>query len=164
LSIERKSSSCAGNAKNCWKKIRNREIIEEKSRKLEALANRLSKYLSPQIYETIFTGDNTVQQSFTRKNLTIFFSDIVSFTDITNGMEPERLAAVINTYFSEMSAIALEYGGTLDKFIGDAMLVFFGDPETHGEKEDASRCAQMALRMQQRIEELQGIWKSQGVS
>jgi len=88
----------------------------------------------------------------------------VSFTDITNGMEPERLAAVINTYFSEMSAIALEYGGTLDKFIGDAMLVFFGDPETHGEKEDASRCAQMALRMQQRIEELQGIWKSQGVS
>ena len=88
----------------------------------------------------------------------------MSFTDITNGMEPERLAAVINTYFSEMSAIALEYGGTLDKFIGDAMLVFFGDPETHGEKEDASRCAQMALRMQQRIEELQGIWKSQGVS
>lgn len=145
-------------------KIRNREIIEEKTRKLEALANRLAKYLSPQIYETIFTSDNDVLQSFSRKNLTIFFSDIVSFTDITDGMEPERLASVINTYFSEMSAIALEYGGTLDKFIGDAMLVFFGDPETRGEQEDAANCAKMALRMQQRIGELEETWKSQGVS
>jgi len=145
-------------------KIRNREIIEEKTRKLEVLANRLAKYLSPQLYETIFTGKSDVKQSFARKNLTIFFSDIEGFTDITDGMEPEGLAFVINTYLSEMSAIALDCGGTIDKFIGDAMLIFFGDPETDGEKEDAIKCAQMALRMQQRADELQDVWQAHGIS
>ena len=145
-------------------KIRNREIIEEKTRKLEALANRLAKYLSPQLYETIFTSKSDVKQSFARKNLTIFFSDIEGFTDISDGMEPEGLAFVINTYLSEMSAIALDCGGTIDKFIGDAMLIFFGDPETDGEKEDAIKCAQMALRMQQRADELQDVWQAHGIS
>lgn len=145
-------------------KIRNREIIEDKTRKLEALANRLAKYLSPQIYASIFTSDSDVKRSFARKNLTIFFSDIEGFTDISDGMEPERLAFVINTYLSEMSAIALDCDGTIDKFIGDAILIFFGDPETEGEKEDAIKCAQMALRMQQRVVELQDFWKTHGVS
>ncbi len=103
-------------------------------------------------------------QSFARKNLTIFFSDIEGFTDISDSLEPERLAFVINTYLSEMSAIALDFGGTIDKFIGDAILIFFGDPETDGEMEDAIKCAQMALRMQQRAEELQEVWKAHGVS
>ena len=145
-------------------KIRNREIIEEKTRKLEALAIRLAKYLSPQLYESIFTGKSDVKQSFARKNLTIFFSDIEGFTDISDSLEPERLAFVINTYLSEMSAIALDCGGTIDKFIGDAILIFFGDPETDGEMEDAIKCAQMALRMQQRAEGLQEVWKTHGVS
>ncbi len=73
-------------------KIRNREIIEDKTKKLEILANRLAKYLSPQIYETIFSGKNDMKETFSRKNLTIFFSDIEGFTDISDGMEPERLA------------------------------------------------------------------------
>ena len=145
-------------------KIRNREIIEEKTRKLEALANRLAKYLSPQLYETIFTGESDVKQSFARKNLTIFFSDIEGFTDISDGMEPERLAFVINTYLGEMSKIALDSGGTIDKFIGDAMLIFFGDPETDGEKEDAIKCAQMALNMQRRADQLQEVWIAHGIS
>ena len=145
-------------------KIRNREIIEEKTQKLEVLANRLAKYLSPQLYESIFSGDTDVKQGFARKCLTVFFSDIENFTDISDGMEPERLAFVINTYLSEMSAIALDCGGTIDKFIGDAILIFFGDPETDGEKEDAIKCAQMALRMQRRINALQKVWKSHGIS
>jgi class 3 adenylate cyclase len=63
-----------------------------------------------------------------------------------------------------MSAIALDCGGTIDKFIGDAILVFFGDPETLGEEEDAVRAVEMALRMQQRVDELQGYWKKNGAS
>lgn len=144
-------------------KLRDREIIEEKSRQLEDLATRLAKYLSPQIYESIFSGKQDVVSSTRRKNLTVFFSDIVSFTDLSDTLEPERLAAVINSYLSEMSSIAIECGGTIDKFIGDAVLVFFGDPETKGEEEDALHCVEMALRMQQRIQELQGHWKKFGV-
>ncbi len=133
-------------------KIHDREIIEEKSRQLESLATRLAKYLSPQIYKSIFENEDGGEQKHARKNLTIFLSDIVKFTDLADTMEPERLAAVINSYLSEMSAIAVECGGTIDKFIGDAVLVFFGDPETEGEEEDALKCAEMAIRMMKRVE------------
>ena len=109
-------------------KERDSHLIREKSLQLENLATRLAKYLSPQIYQSIFEDKETVESKHSRKNLTIFFSDIVKFTDITDSMEPERLATIVNSYLSEMSSIALEYGGTIDKFIGDAILIFFGDP------------------------------------
>ena len=144
-------------------KIRDREIIEEKSQQLERLAMRLAKYLSPQIYESIFSGKQDEATATARKNLTVFFSDIEQFTDLSDTLEPERLASVINSYLSEMSSIAIECGGTIDKFIGDAILVFFGDPETLGEDEDALHCVEMALRMNQRVSELQSHWKKLGV-
>ena len=144
-------------------KIRDREIIEEKSRQLENLATRLAKYLSPQIYQSIFANEDGGEQKHARKNLTIFLSDIVKFTDLADSLEPERLAAVINSYLSEMSAIAVECGGTIDKFIGDAVLIFFGDPETDGEQEDALKCAEMAIRMMKRVSELNKNWKKLGV-
>ncbi|MBT3926477.1 MAG: adenylate/guanylate cyclase domain-containing protein [Rhodospirillaceae bacterium] len=145
-------------------KLRDSEIIADKTLQLENLANRLAKYLSPQIYNSIFTDSAATKDSFARKNLTIFFSDIVGFTDISDGMEPERLAFLINTYLSEMSNIAIEFGGTIDKFIGDAILIFFGDPETEGDQEDAIKCIKMAIRMRERINELQKTWQAQGIS
>ena len=144
-------------------KIRDREIIEEKSAQLEHLATRLAKYLSPQIYESIFSGKQESGATTKRKNLTIFFSDIEQFTDLSETLEPERLTAVINSYLSEMSAIAIQCGGTIDKFIGDAVMVFFGDPESDGEVEDALKAIEMAMLMQQRVGELQSHWKKLGV-
>ena len=144
-------------------KIRDREIIEEKSKQLESLATRLAKYLSPQIYQSIFENENEGEHKHARKNLTIFMSDIVKFTDLADTLEPERLASVINSYLSEMSSIALDCGGTIDKFIGDAVLVFFGDPETEGEEKDALKCSEMAIRMMVRVKELNKHWKKLGV-
>ena len=145
-------------------KLRDRELIEAKTRELERIANRLAKYLSPQIYGSIFSGKSHALDPPARKNLTIFFSDIVGFTEITDGVEPERLSFLINTYLSEMSDIAIEYGGTIDKFIGDAILVFFGDPDTEGDRDDALKCVRMALRMRTRVHELQQIWRENGIS
>ena len=145
-------------------KVRDQELIVEKTVQLENLATRLAKYLSPQIYQTIFSGNQELQDTYARKNLTIFFSDIFQFTDLSDTLEPEKLAKVINSYLSEMTEIALECGGTIDKFIGDAILVFFGDPESQGEANDALGCVEMALRMQQRIQELQDHWKKQSVT
>tara|TARA_Y100001934_G_scaffold239157_1_gene292597 strand:- start:395 stop:1693 length:1299 start_codon:yes stop_codon:yes gene_type:complete len=144
--------------------LKNQELIASKTRELERLANRLAQYLSPQIYETIFSGKESSEDTYTRKNLTVFFSDIVQFTDMSDSLEPEKLATVINSYLSEMTQIALDCGGTIDKFIGDAILVFFGDPDTRGDREDALACVDMATRMQARINELQGYWKKNGVS
>ena len=144
-------------------KLNDKKLIEEKSNKLENLAKRLAKYLSPQIYQNIFDENNDTATTHSRKNLTVFFSDIVSFTDLTDTMEPEKLATVINSYLSEMSTIAIRYGGTIDKFIGDAIMVFFGDPESSGETLDALKCIEMAVSMLKRVEELQPHWKKLGV-
>ena len=145
-------------------KLRDREIIEEKTRRLEELATRLAKYLSPQVYESIFSGRQDASAPTARKNLTVFFSDIEAFADLSDSLEPERVSTIINSYLSEMAGIAIDCGGTIDKFIGDAMVVFFGDPETLGEQEDALNCIEMALRMQQRVAELQGYWKKLGAA
>ncbi|MFO0992983.1 MAG: adenylate/guanylate cyclase domain-containing protein [Hyphomicrobiales bacterium] len=139
-------------------------LVAERTNKLESVANRLAKYLSPQIYSSIFSAKGDAPGALARKNLTIFFSDIEGFTDISDGMEPERLSFFINTYLREMSNIAIEHGGTIDKFIGDAILVFFGDPETEGDRSDALRCARMALRMRERVLELEKVWQENGIS
>ncbi|MDG2474320.1 MAG: adenylate/guanylate cyclase domain-containing protein [Paracoccaceae bacterium] len=144
-------------------KLRDQEIIEEKSARLESIATRLAKYLSPQVYKSIFDSETIDKESHNRRNLTVFFSDIASFTDLSDTLEPEKLAKIINNYLSEMTTIAIECGGTIDKFIGDAVMVFFGDPESLGEEQDALNCIEMALQMQKRIKELRAYYERLGV-
>jgi len=136
---------------------------EEANRILEGLASKLSKYLSPQIYQSIFSGSQTVEISAKRKKLTIFFSDIAGFTETTDNLESEELTDVLNHYLTEMSAIALQYGATIDKYIGDAMLMFFGDPQSKGVQEDAKACVMMAIAMQRRMRELEQQWRERGL-
>src|SRR4029078_10283723 len=97
-----------------------------------------------------------------RKKLTIFFSDIEDFTAKTERMQPEQITLLLNEYFTEMSTIALAHGGTIDKFVGDAMLIFFGDPESKGEVEDAKSCVRMSIEMQHRLDQLYVKWRSAG--
>ena len=144
-------------------KLRDQEIIEEKSNRLENIATRLAKYLSPQVYKSIFESETLEKETHKRRNLTVFFSDIASFTDLSDTLEPEKLAKIINNYLSEMTTIAIECGGTIDKFIGDAFMVFFGDPESLGEEQDALNCVEMAIQMQKRIEELRTYYERLGV-
>ena len=128
------------------------------------LSNQLGKYLPPQIQDAFAKGDYDTGITTRRKKLTIFFSDIVNFTATSDKLQPEDLTRYLNEYFSEMTGIALDSGGTIDKYIGDAMMVFFGDPETNGEKEDARACVEMALKMQERMKELQDKWLTEGFS
>lgn len=137
--------------------------LAEKSAALEALSSKLAKYLAPQVYNSIFTGRQDVRIASQRKKLTICFSDIAGFTETTDKMESEDLTQLINHYLTEMSKIALEHGATIDKYVGDAILMFFGDPETRGVREDALACVQMALAMQERMSELAEIWRDIGI-
>lgn len=136
--------------------------LDEKTRTLESLAVKLSKYLSPQVYASIFAGSRDVELATERKRLTVFFSDIKDFTATTADMQPEDLTAMLNRYFTVMSKIALAHGAHIDKFIGDAMLMFFGDPETRGAEEDAWACVRMAVAMQRQMVELQQEWRAIG--
>ncbi|MEZ0309338.1 MAG: adenylate/guanylate cyclase domain-containing protein, partial [Ramlibacter sp.] len=132
------------------------------ARRLEALSQKLGRYLAPQVYRSLFDGSRDAEIKTQRKKLTVFFSDIKDFTASTAKWQPEEITFLLNSYFSEMSKIAHEYGGTLDKFIGDAMVIFFGDPDTRGVREDALQCVKMALAMQKRMGELQALWRHMG--
>ena len=137
--------------------------ISETNSMLETLSGKLAKYLPPQIYATIFSGAQDVKVVSQRKKLTVFFSDIVEFTETTDKMESEDLTQLLNQYLTEMSRIALDHGATIDKYIGDAIMIFFGDPETRGVAEDALACVKMAVAMQKRIRQLAAIWRDAGI-
>ena len=145
-------------------------LVQERTRalavrteQLETLSNKLSKYLSPQLYTSIFHGRQEVEIVSTRKKLTVFFSDLVGFTETTENLESEELTDILNRYLNEMASIALKHGATLDKYVGDAIVAFFGDPETRGVGEDAKACVAMAVEMQQRIAELESEWRLVGL-
>ncbi|MEO6017115.1 MAG: adenylate/guanylate cyclase domain-containing protein [Polaromonas sp.] len=132
------------------------------ARRLEALSEKLSRYLAPQVYQSLFEGSQQGEIHTERKKLTVFFSDIKDFTGSTAKWQPEDITRLLNSYFSEMSVIAAEYGGTVDKFIGDAMVIFFGDPHSLGVQQDALQCVKMAIAMQSRMSELQALWRDSG--
>ena len=148
--------------------VENEKAFEElsfKTERLEKISNQLAKYLSPQIYKNIFETDTDKVETYTRKKLTVFFSDIKEFTSLSDRLDPDLLAEIINEYLSEMTEIALNFGGTIDKFIGDAVLIFFGDPETEGTAVDAEKCVNMAIAMRKRVGELDAVWKKEkGIS
>lgn len=130
--------------------------------KQEKMSLNLSKYLSPQVYNSIVLGKE-VKIGTNRKNLTVFFSDIQGFTQLTDVVDPEILSTLLNDYFNKMSTIALKYGGTIDKFMGDAIMIFFGDPDTNGMKRDALNCILMSLEMRKCMKKLKLKWKSEGI-
>ena len=125
---------------------------------------KLAKYFSPQVYDSIFSGDLEVEIQSKRKQLTVFFSDIKGFSEITERLEPELLTTIVTDYLTAMTNIVVKYGGTVDKYIGDAIMVFFGDPHTKGPKQDAVLCAKMALEMKERLWEIRKIWHDLGVA
>jgi class 3 adenylate cyclase len=128
-----------------------------------SLSHKLAKYLSPQVWQSIFTGERDVRLETQRKKLTIFFSDIKGFTELSEEMEPEGLTELLNNYFNEMSQIALKYGGTIDKFVGDSIMIFFGDPTSRGAREDTLAGVAMAIEMRKHMKILRKKWASQGI-
>ena len=136
--------------------------INRERKKVKKITSELSKYIPPQIHDALFAGKYDTEIKTQRRKLTVFFSDIRNFTSTSENLQPEDLTKYLNEYFSEMTKIALNHGATIDKYIGDAMMVFFGDPETKGEREDARACVEMALKMQERMGELREKWLHEG--
>jgi len=138
--------------------------VKSKNEQLQALSNKLAKYLSRQVYKNIFEGKSDVKIESYRKKLTVFFSDIQGFTELTDRVESEVLTGALNRYLNEMSKVALDHGGTIDKYIGDAIMIFFGDPETLGEQADAIACVKMAIDMRKKLAEMRREWEMLGLT
>ena len=138
------------------------DITDTKSK--EAILGKLAKYFSPQVYHSIFTGNLEVKIQTTRKKLTVFFSDIKGFSEITERLQPEVLTELLTEYLTLMTRIAIRHGGTVDKYIGDAIMVFFGDPNSLGVQQDALNCVKMALDMKKELIPFRQKWRSMGIS
>ena len=133
------------------------------NKKLRSLSSQLSKYVSSEVTQSIMDGKTEAVIKSSRKMLSVFFSDIVGFSKKTELLEPEDMTLLLNKYFDGMESIIRKYNGTLDKYMGDAIMVFFGDPTTKGAKEDALSCVRMAMEMQTQIHDLSGEWDEHGM-
>lgn len=121
--------------------------------------SRLKRYLSPQIAETILRDDENIFKSH-RREITSVFVDLRGFTAFSDSAEPEEVMDVLHAYHAEMGKLVHEFGGTLLRFAGDGVLIFFNDPipcPDHTEK-----AARMALAMRARAEALSKDWSKKG--
>jgi class 3 adenylate cyclase len=122
--------------------------------------DELRRYLSPKLTEKILSSGGAVGAEPKRKIMTVFFSDIRSFSALTDSIEPEEIFHLLDDYLSEMTQLIHQYDGTLNKIIGDGLLVFFGDPVPM--EDHAARAVKMAVEMQKRVKDISHQWRAVG--
>ncbi|WP_379543990.1 adenylate/guanylate cyclase domain-containing protein [Psychrobacter sp. R86515] len=127
-----------------------------------SVINKLTRFVPPQIWEPIVKSDSPVSVSNKRAKITIMFSDIVGFTELSDSLSSDNLADILNTYMHCMTSIADKHGAVLDKFIGDGMVCFFGEPNSRGSRQDALDCVAMAIDMRREMRTLRQKWRLMG--
>ena len=119
-------------------------------------AEQLRRYLAPQVADAVLSGGAPVSLTSTRRNLSILVANIRGFTSMSESMEPEEVIDGLNQHFAVMTDVVFRHGGTLDKYIGDGILAFFGDPIPF--EDHAERAVVTALEMRQRLRGLRTRW------
>ncbi len=152
--------------KNYKRLLRQIEIVtrlsDNQQMKLNKIMERLGRYVSFQLFKKITEGKDKGEIRTQRKKLTVFFSDLKDFSYISSHLDGERLAQFLNSYLDAMTRIVIKWKGTLDKYMGDAIMVFFGDPEFVSDEDHALRCVCMAIEMREKMKELRRRWYERG--
>jgi len=118
------------------------------------------RYLSPNVMTTVLKDPKLLHLGGTKRNVTVFFSDIANFTTMSEGLKPEDLLSQINDYLSVMTEVIMELGGTLDKYVGDAIVAYFGAPID--QNDHAVRACEAAIQMRSKLPELHKKWQAEG--
>ncbi len=140
--------------------LKRREADREKSL-LQDIYDHLRPYVSSQLIASLrLTGAVPT----TRKQITIFFSDIEGFTRLMDTLPESMITSVLNEYLNNMAEVAIEHGGTIDKFMGDGVMVLFGAPSSIDPAMDAIACVRMADAMRVRLSVLRKKWLSEGIT
>ncbi|MCP3872646.1 MAG: adenylate/guanylate cyclase domain-containing protein [Desulfobacteraceae bacterium] len=130
------------------------------SRQKRFIKNAFSTYLAPTVVKQLIDNPEKLILGGEKRKITAFFSDIQSFTSISEKLQPDELVTLLNEFLTEMTDIILEYNGTVDKFEGDAIVAFFGAPGDLINQEEIA-CT-VSLKMQQRLSELRIKWRKEG--
>jgi adenylate cyclase len=133
-------------------------VTERKQRVL--IKSMFTQYVNPSVVDELLANPEKLRLGGERKELTVFFSDIESFTTISEQMPPEALVAILNEYLSVMTTIIFTHGGTLDKYEGDAIVAFWGAPIP--QEDHALRACRAALEMQRIMDVLRERWEREG--
>src|SRR5437879_7115764 len=137
-----------------------RKARETHERHAQEIRKMFSSYVSPRIVEELIKDPGKATLGGQRKELAMLFADLVGFTSFSETHSPEEVVAQLNAYASAMSAVVFQWDGTIDKFVGDSIIVYWGAPlDQPNHDELAVKCA---LHMQKRLAELQEKWKGEG--
>jgi len=132
---------------------------EERSRK--QITSIFGKYVSPVVIENILKNPDSLNLGGEKRNITIFFSDIRGFTSISEKLGPEELVHLLNEYLTEMTSIIIKDEGLVDKFMGDAIMAFWGAPLN--QPNHVEMACSSSLEMMDKLRELQKKWKNEGI-
>nr|MBP8976227.1 hypothetical protein [Bacteroidota bacterium] len=135
-----------------------RFINEEREK--EALRHSMESYLPPVLVKRMMLRPESMFE-VQKREITILFSDIKSFTTYSAPMSPDQIQQFLGEYFNAMVDIVFKYEGTVDKYIGDGLMVFFGAPEP--QQDHAVRCVKAAIEMQKKCRELKEKWTNEGL-
>jgi adenylate cyclase len=139
--------------------IENSELLERVRREAVVLSN-FQRYFAPELAGEIAAHEEEVQLGGAKCRVVVLFSDIRGFTALSERLSPEETASVLNEYFTAMVDIVFQHGGTLDKFMGDALMALWGAPLAR--PDDADRAMSAALAMQRRLRDLTPQWTARG--
>lgn len=130
-------------------------------RKKKHLRSTFSKYVSPAIVDEILRSPENVELGGRKQRMSVFFSDVRGFTTISEKLDPQALSDVLNRYLTPMTEIVFQNKGTLDKYMGDAVMAFFGAPISYSDHaKHACRCALQSIR---KLYEIQKLFKEEGL-
>src|SRR6185437_5153387 len=136
-----------------------RYLTEERAKK--ELRQTFQKYVSPAIVEEILAHPKNIELGGKKTNLTVFFSDVRGFTTISEKLDPHALSELLNSYLTPMTEIVFKNRGTLDKYMGDAIMAFFGAPIAY--KDHANYACRCALQSLDKLWELQKEYEKKGL-
>jgi adenylate cyclase len=133
-----------------------RALVEEREKR--KVRGAFQQYLSPEVIRRLL--ENPEQVKPRKTEITVMFSDVRGFTTISEKLDAQELAALLNEYLTDMTRIVFQFNGTLDKYIGDAVMAFWGAP--FEDPRHAARACRAALEMIARLKEMQKKWRTEG--
>ncbi len=127
-------------------------------------SGEIRRFLPEALVESVLAGQLDLGQSFERRKVTALFADLVQFTTLTDRLEPEDVAAILNNYISDMVAATVAHGGTVETFIGDGVVVIFGAPKKIDVEDQVWAALKTAFDMRAAVRKLSTFWRRHGLS